>query len=206
MGVIESIANLYVSTISVLPITLQKFVNLFLLILLVLVYVIFIWKLDKFVAKKNILELNLKKYNKSEHPAMEKSVAGLFYFLEYIVILPFLIFFWFAVFTIFLILLTENASTNLIILSCAVILSVIRIVSYYNENIAKELAKLLPLNLLAVAFFNANFFNFEKIINNISQIPPLIEDIVIYWAFIILLEIVLRFFDFFFSLFNIKEV
>ena len=73
----------------------QTFFNLFFLALMIFLYATFVWKLHRFISKKNILDLDLNRYNTAEHPTNAKVVAGALYFLEYAIILPFLIFFWF---------------------------------------------------------------------------------------------------------------
>jgi len=197
--------GVYDSFILTLPSWAQHFIALFLLVLLIVAYSIFIWKLYRFVAKKNIFELNLNQYNKSEHPVLEKFLASIFYIFEYIIILPFLIFFWFAIFTIFLIFLTENLEIQNLLIISATIIAAIRMTSYYNENLSKDLAKLLPFTLLAVSILNPDFFNIERIISHFSRIPEFFNQIIIYLLFIIILEIILRFFEFVFSLFDVGE-
>ncbi len=209
MAVIETftttIGNLYGSFLTSLPTWAQGFVSLFLLILLVFVYVIFIWKFYRFIATKNIFGLDLNKYNKSNNPLLTKFLAGSFYFLEYIIISPFVVFFGFAIFTIFLILLTDNLEVSALLTISAVIIAVIRMTCYYKEELAKDLAKLLPFTLLAISLLNPKFFDFNRILTNIAQLPTFFNKIIIYLAFIVLLEIILRFFDFIFSLFGIEE-
>ena len=200
------IVGMYQSFLGILPEWLQVFVNLFLLVLVVVIYAIFIWKFYRFIAKKNILELNLNQYNKFKRPAAIKIMAGIFYFLEYIVILPFLIFFWFTVFTLFLTLLTDALDTQTILVLSAVIIGAVRMTSYYKEDVSKEVAKLLPYTLLAVSMTKANFFNFERILGSLSQIPSFYQHIVYYLAFIIIMEIVLRAFDMIISLFQLETV
>ena len=200
------VVKMYDVFISSLPTWAQNFVNLFFLIMLVFIYSLFIWKFYKFIATKNIFGLNLNKYNKTDNPLLTKLLAGGFYFLEYLIVLPFIIFFWFAIFAFFLILLTDSLEVGPLLIVTAVIIAVIRISCYYKEELAKELAKLLPLTLLAVALLNQNFFDFDRIIGHISQLPNFFNKIIIYLVFIIVLEIILRFFDFIFSLFGLEEI
>ena len=98
----------YKFVISSLPPVFQNFINLFLIVFIIFIYSVFIWKFHKFIAHKNIFGLNLNKYNLSEEPATQKFFHGGFYFLEYMIILPFIILFWFGILTIFLISLTEG--------------------------------------------------------------------------------------------------
>lgn len=201
----SSITEAYKSLLSTLPPFAESFINLFLLVILVVVYSIFIWKFYKFISKRNIIELNLNQYNRYEHPFLVKLFAGIFYLLEYIVILPFLIFFWFSIFTLFLVFLTNNIAINLVLIISATIIGAIRMTAYYNEDLSKDLAKLLPFTLLAISITTPNFFNMERVLNHISQLPAFFSEIIIYFVFIMILEIILRFFEFIFSLFGLEE-
>ena len=203
MSVINStslgIAATYNSFISTLPDWTQNFLELFGLVLLVAIYAIFIWKFYRFIATKNIIKLNLNKYNRAEHSTTAKLIAATFYFLEYIIILPFLIFFWFTIFTLFLIFLTEEISLpNLLIIS-ATIIAAIRMTAYYKEDLAKDLAKLLPFTLLGLAITKASFFDLGRVLNHFNDLPQFLTQILIYLIFIIILEIILRLFEFIFS-------
>ena len=115
-----------------------------------------------------------------------------------------MVFFWFAVFGLFMIIFT-NLEIDFILLVSAIIVAAIRITSYYKENIAKEVAKLLPLTLLTISLLAPGFFEFERILNNINLVPGFFSQILNYLGFLIILEIILRFFDFIFSLFNLKD-
>lgn len=212
MGVINDtingIINGYNSLLATLPPFVQNFLNLFLLVLIVTIYAIFIWKFYKFISKKNILELNLNKYNKYQHPFLTKLVAGLLYLIEYVLILPFLVFIWFSIFTIFLIVLSETPDTSQILIIAAVVIASIRMTSYYKEEVAAEVAKFLPITLLAISILNPSFFTGEflqRTLGHFAQIPGLLGQIANYLVFIIILEIILRFFEFIFSLFGIEE-
>src|SRR3989344_227379 len=154
-----------------------KFVNVFLLVFLVVLYSVFIWKLYRFIAKKDFLGLNLNQYNKSNNAFLTKLFTTLFFLLEYILISPFLIFFWFSAFTIFLIFLTEGHT----------------------------IASLLLFTLLAISMINPNFFDTQRIFTQLNEIPLFLDNILFYLIFIIGLEILLRFFDFIISLFTSEE-
>ena len=205
MALAEGITEAYNLFVESLPLWAQNFISFFLLALLILVYAVFIWKFYRWIATKNLLELNLNKYNKSEHPAMSKMLAGAFYLLEYIIILPFLIFFWFLIFTVFLLVLTTNLPVGTLLIISATIIAAIRMTAYYNEDLSKDLAKLIPFTLLGVSIINPNFFNVSRIITQVSEIPQFVTHIVSYLIFIVALEIVLRIFEFAFSIFNLKD-
>jgi len=212
MGVIDSInlsiASGYSSLMASVPSWAQQIINLFLLILVIVIYATFIWKFYRFIANKNLIELNLKRYNRSEHPLLSKFLGVVLYFIEYIIILPFLVFIWFAIFTIFLILLTESLNVQKIIILSATIIGAIRLISYiprYGQNLAKEVAKLLPFTLLAISMTKPEAFDFQRIISQLTQIPEFFGQITLYVLFIFFLETVLRILDFILSLLGLKD-
>ncbi|MBU0959541.1 MAG: hypothetical protein KKB31_06350 [Nanoarchaeota archaeon] len=209
MGVIDSIieiiTGMHDGIMSSVPPWAQLGITFFILIILIVIYSVIVWKFYRFIARKNILELNLNQYNRSDHPVLQKLLAGFFYFIEYIIILPFLIFLWFAVFAILLILLTDSLDVQGVILLSATIIGAIRMISYipkYGQALAKEVAKLLPFTLLAISMTKPNFFNFSRIMDQIGQLPEFFSSIAIYILFIIFLEIILRLFEFFTAVFG----
>ena len=204
-SIINEVVTGYQILLNSIPVSAQSFVNFFLIVLMILVYSMFIWKFYKFISAKNILKLNLSQYNKATFPLFEKILATGFYLLEYIIILPFIIFFWFSAFTMFLILMTENLSTSALLLISATTIGAIRMSAYYKEELAKELAKLIPFTLLAFSLLNPTFFSVERIIGQFNEIPSFFSQIAGYLLFIIVLETILRFFDFVFSLLGVDE-
>jgi len=215
MGVGDFLSKLvqeYEIFVSTLPPIIQNFLSLFLFVLLIVIYSVFIWKLYRFIGTKNIFKFDLNKYNRSDHPFLTKIIAAGFYLLEYILLIPFIIFFWYAIFTFFLILFVEEAvATNTILFISAIAIAAIRMSSYlpkYGENIARELAKILPFTFLAVSVLNPNIFTsiIVRLSARFSEISIFFEGIVTYLIFIILLEIILRFFEFIFNILEIEEV
>ncbi|MBA7674685.1 hypothetical protein ES703_82906 [subsurface metagenome] len=89
-------------------------------------------------------------------------------------------------------------------------IAAIRMTSYYKGGLSQEIAKILPFTLLAISVLNPNFFleaqYLERVISQLSQIPSFFSQIIYYLLFIIILEVILRLFDFIFSLFKLEEV
>lgn len=200
----SSIIELYNDFLLYLPNWAQQFINLFLLSITIVIYAILVWKFYRWIAKKDILELNLKRYNQFQHRVLAKTLAILIYFLEYIIILPIVVFIWFSIFTIFLMMLEENMGIQTILLSSVTIIAAIRITAYYKEDLSRDIAKLFPLTLLAVAV-TQGLVSFDKIIAQIPLIPSLLENLWIYLIFIIILEFFLRILDIFFSSIGIAD-
>ena len=202
-GTSSGILGAYNFLISSLNPVFGKFVNLFVIVLLIFIYSVAVWKLHKIISKKNIFGLNL---DKNYEQGKINLVSGSLYFLEYLIILPFFVFACFAIFAMFLIVLVGNLDINTILIISAATFTSIRMAAYYNDQLAREIAKLLPLNLLAASIIlGNNFFSVERIITQFSSIPSAMGSIFSYLAFIVIIEAVLRFFDFTFSIFGIEE-
>jgi hypothetical protein len=200
----------YNSFVEILPPWAQSFISFFLLVLLVVIYSTMIWKFYQFISRKNPLGLNLnEKYKPQITSFATRLVVGALYFVEYLLILPIIIFIVFSVFTFFLIVLSSSEEVSQILIISATVIASIRITAYYKESLSQEIAKLLPFLLLATAVLNpATFSQIEyvsRIINLLGSIPAFLGQIWSYLFFIILIEITLNFFDLIFSLFNLNE-
>ena len=155
---------------------------------------IFIWKFYNSLSKKNLISLNLRQYNRADHPAVSKILAIILYFLEYIIIVPFLILIWFAALSIVILLVSEGKDTGDILVVTAAIVGAIRILAYYNREISKDLAKLFPFVTLSVFLITAGAFNFDRVISQISEIPKFLGNTLYFLFAVFIIEIVLRVF------------
>ena len=185
MAILESLSNMFMGE-----------ANLFFILTfftaVIVIYSIFVFNFYRFLAKKNILELNLNQYNRSEHQTIAKILAVIFYIIEYIIILPILTFFWFAVLASLILILAKGIETNIILLISAALIASVRVTAYVTEDLSKDLAKMLPFTLLAIAFTTAGFFDVSALMSRISEIPALLSHIPYYLIFIIAIELIMR--------------
>ena len=205
--VAEGILKTYAELVAFFPVYVQSFINIFLLVILIVIYSVLVWKFYRFIGRKNLIELNLNQYNQAKHPFFIKFLAGFLYLVEYIIVLPFIVFIWFAGFASFLILLSDLEIQTILFLSVTII-SAIRMTSYipkHGEEIAKEIAKILPYTLLAVFILNPNFFDFARVLNHLGQLPTLYSNIVLYISFIFGLELILIIFDLIFRAIGLHD-
>lgn len=190
--VFESIVSFFEGLTNSVPEEYRILVSLFIYTFFIAVYSIFIWKFYKFMAKRDIIELNLSQYNSSKYPGLEKFFVVLLYTVEYMIILPFLVLFWFAIFSMFLLVLSESQSVQQILLISAAIIASTRISAYISEDLSKDLAKILPFTVLAMFILGNQFFNLENIFLKINQIPLLFNHVLMFIIFIFVTEFVLR--------------
>ena len=192
MGIFEWISSFFQNIRASVPAEYQILFDLIIYTIFIAIYSIFIWKFYKFLASREIIQLNLKQYNHSRYPALEKIFAVILFTIEYMIILPFLVFFWFTVFSLFLLLLSESQSAQEILLVSAAIIASTRIAAYISEDLSKDIAKIFPFTVLALFLLTPDFFNSTNLFGKISQIPGLFNNIIIFIVFIFITEFVLR--------------
>ena len=161
--------------------------------LAMVLYAIFIWKFYSFMAKRDIFSLDLKKSAKSNHRTFRKSVSVLAYALKYLIIFPVIVFVWFGVLALFIFFLSKTQSIETILLISITLVSSVRALSYYKEALATELAKLLPIAVLAVFIVEPTLFSIDTGFERIRQVSSLMYVLMNYLLFAIALEFTLRF-------------
>lgn len=187
-----TLLNPYSSFLASLPESYRLIFSIFLYVILIALYSIFVFEFYRFLARKNILKLNLSKYNTSTQPFLKKFFATLFFLIEYIIILPIFVFFWFTVLSLILLLLSKDQPIQQILLISAAVVGAIRVTSYFKEDLSRDLAKIFPFTILVIFLLSPNFLNFTLVIEKLLEIPSFIHHIFFYLIFVIGFEIFIR--------------
>jgi len=172
----------------------------------IIIYSIFVFYFYRFLARKNIIELNLHQYNTHSKPFFAKMIAAFLYFLEYLILLPIVTFFWFVVLSVILLVLAEGITLETTLFISAALVAAVRATSYVSEDLAKDLAKMIPFTLLAIAITKPGFFDVTSLFSRILEISTLFSNILSYLGFIIVFELIMRMLDFANNFFGDKEI
>lgn len=156
------------------------------------IYAVFIFNFYRFMGRKNIFELNLDKYQQSRFQFLRVMLHLIFYVIKYLVVFPFVAFAWFVILTVLLVFLAKDQPIERILLVSIAVLSAIRITSYYNEDLSRDLAKMLPFALLGVFIIDLSYFSLAGSIGALQQALTQWESIAYYLIFVMGLELVLR--------------
>ena len=108
------------------------------------------------------------------------------YLTKYLVLFPAFAFFWFAVLTLILTFLSRDRPITDILLIALATVATIRVTAYYNEDLSRDLAKILPFAVLALFLIDASFFNVR------DSLEVLHETILYYLLFLVVVEFALR--------------
>jgi len=159
-------------------------------------YSMFVLYFYKKLAKRDIFELNLEKYDFPEvkWKTLKKMGDTFAYILKYGIVFPFYIGFWFTVLSIFMFLLAKNLTVRNIALISVSLVSTVRVTSYFREELSTDLAKMMPFALLGIFLVDPSFFSWGLFMNRLKTIPSLGWEIPQFFIFSILLEWTLRIF------------
>lgn len=173
----------------------ETYLNLLIFTVGLFVYAVFVLHFYKTLSKRDLFKLDLSKYTlpRIKHKTLGQIWEFLKYILKYGIFFPIYISVWFLMLSLFLLLLSKDITTTHILMTSIVVVSATRLASYYNEELSVDLAKLIPLALLAILITSPGFFLMETTIERLSVIPTIIPEIVQFITFSVLLEWALRF-------------
>ncbi|MBN2420956.1 hypothetical protein JXB27_01600 [Candidatus Woesearchaeota archaeon] len=154
-------------------------------------YSFYVYQLYGSLSKKNIFPLNLRKRVRLLKSKLSNVVNVLLYVLEYLVLFPIFVMFWFAIISVFLIALSNNAIADILLLSMGLV-ATIRITSYYHEDLSKDIAKLVPFALLAVFLTDISQFSLVNLFVRLFDVTSLWKEAIYYGIFVVMIEFVMR--------------
>ncbi|MFC1455024.1 hypothetical protein ACFLQI_02970 [Candidatus Undinarchaeota archaeon] len=159
------------------------------------IYAIFIFKFYRFLAKKDVFELDLGKYSQTSFAGAKKFFSVVSYVVKYLLVFPLVVFMWFAFLGILLIFLAKTGSVEQLLLISVSLVGAVRVCAYYNENLSQDLAKMLPLALLGITMLDVSYFNLMRSLEMLFSLFDYWKLLSYYFVFIVGLEFVLRIFS-----------
>ncbi len=155
-------------------------------------YAVFIFKFYRFIASRDMFELDLSSYEQSRFLWVRRILHMTMYVAKYLIVFPAFAFFWFAVLTFILALLSKERDISEILVIALATVGVIRIAAYYSEELSRDVAKILPFAVLGLILIDASFFEVGKSLNVLRGAEDHRETILYYMLFIIALEFAMR--------------
>ena len=145
---------------------------------------IFVWYFYRFISKRELIP----RFHKAKIENTSK-IQFLTYVVLNIISFPIIVFVWFALYSSLIFLLSEDLPFNLIMFVSMSLIGVIRITSYFKEELAKDVGKTIPFAMLGMfltagtLFADPNFLSPEKITKALiefqNKIPEMIDAIVV---------------------------
>jgi len=188
----NTLLDSYNGIASFIPENYRILIPLALIAITITLYSIFIWFFYRFLAKRDIIKIDFRKYDEMKFAGLIKFVMFIFYMIRFVVTAPVIIFLWFSIFSLLFVILAKELTVPVGLVISAGLISAIRITAYISEDLSKDLAKMFPFTLLGIIILSPGFLNFETTLARVTEIPLLFSNLLYYLLFIIILESVLR--------------
>jgi hypothetical protein len=114
------------------------------------------------------------------------------YFLKYLFIFPIYSFIWFLVFSFLLFVLSKSRSIEDVLFLGIIVVTATRMGAYVSEKLAEDMAKLLPLTLIAIFLMDPKVITLETITSSFPVLLQQIPKVAKYLLFIVIVEWLLR--------------
>lgn len=157
---------------------------LLLFIIGMVIYSIFVFKFYRFIARRDVFRIS--------EGGKTSFLARVGYALEYVFLFPLVAFFWFFVIATLLSMLSTVIEINNIFMLSMAILATIRVTAYYDEDLSKDIAKLIPFALLAILLIDITDISTAAPFEVLAQFPAVLKNLFYYFIFIVVLEFFLR--------------
>ena len=155
-------------------------------------YAVFVFKYYRFVASKDMFALDLSRFEEQSLRWARSTLHVILYVFKYLIVFPVFAFFWFSVLTLILAFLAKDQSFAETLLVALATVGAIRVTAYYDEDLSRDLAKILPFAVLAIFLIDASFFSVGESLDILTEAWDYTEKIVYSLSFIVALELVLR--------------
>ncbi|MHA7646891.1 hypothetical protein [Nitrosopumilus sp. S4] len=152
------------------------------------IYGFFIWHFYRFIARREMIPLKLKKYQTDG----KKITSVIAYVFKYVVVFPLVVLVWFVVYSTFLFFMAPDLSKEHVFLIVISLVVTVRIAAYYKEDLAKDFAKLIPFALLGIFLTSNIFFTSEDVISRVYDFIPFLGKIIGFVVYAIMVEAFLR--------------
>ncbi|MEM5836379.1 MAG: hypothetical protein QXR09_02465 [Candidatus Aenigmatarchaeota archaeon] len=186
-GIFALMARLpfYHQLASIIP---EPFLRISIFTFALFIFGIIMWKFYSTLARRDLFKISLSPYMSK----WERIGEAFAFFFKYTFIFPLYTFFWFLIFSIFLIFLSESLNMEEIFFVSISVISFTRIAAYYNENLAKDVATIVPTTFLLIFLTNPTFFSLELLLTRWESLLSSFPGVLLYLVFTICLEWILR--------------
>ena len=179
-----------------LPTDLESFTDqvlpAFAAIIGIVIYSTFVFKFYRFLAKKDLIDADFSQYSDGFTGFMKRLIDGLLLIVQNILFAPFLISFWVLILAVILTLLSGGDDLYWNVLVATSVVGSVRVISYFSEDLARDVAKMLPFAVLGVFLVDSGSFNWNAVSILWGQLDEFAISFASSMVLVVLLETALR--------------
>jgi|SRR3989338_10652036 len=142
----------------------------------------------KQLARRDLFEIPKIDVGKKFRNFFDRAV----YLLKYLLVFPLYSFIWFLIFSFLLFNLSKSRPIGDILFLGIIVVAATRMGAYVSDKLAEDMAKLLPLTLIAIFLMDPKAVTIETIKSSFNTVLLQLPRVAKYLLFIIVLEWVLR--------------
>lgn len=158
----------------------------------IVLYSTFVFKFYRFLAKKDLIDADFSQYSQGFTGFMKRLIDGLLLIVQNILFAPFLISFWVLILAVILTLLSGGDDLYWNVLVATSVVGSVRVISYFSEDLARDVAKMLPFAVLGVFLVDSGSFNWDAVSILWGQLDEFAISFASSMALVVLLETALR--------------
>jgi len=179
-----------------LPTNLESFTDqvlpVFAAIVGIVVYSTFVFKFYRFLATRDLIDVDFTQYSDGFTGFLKRLVNGILLIIQNILFAPFLISFWVLILAVILTLLSGGGDLYWNVLVATSIVGSVRVISYFSEDLSRDVAKMLPFAVLGVFLVDAGSFNWDAVSTLWGQLDVFAISFASSMVLVVLLETILR--------------
>mgnify|MGYP006168588397 FL=1 len=180
----------------ILPTHLESFTDqvlpVFAAIVGIVVYSTFVFKFYRFLATRDLIDVDFTQYSDGFTGFLKRLVNGILLIIQNILFAPFLISFWVLILAVILTLLSGGGDLYWNVLVATSIVGSVRVISYFSEDLSRDVAKMLPFAVLGVFLVDAGSFNWDAVSTLWGQLDVFAISFASSMVLVVLLETILR--------------
>ncbi len=161
------------------------------IIVAIAIYAVFIFNFYRFLAERDILKLKLSKTYEFKESFFHKFFRVTLYLIEHVFLVPVIVFFWFVVLAALLLFLSKNSPSEVLLISMAII-GAVRVTAYYNQDLSRDLSKMIPFALLGVVIIDLSYVSIASSMSLGKELLLFLDKFLFYFLFIVALELLMR--------------
>lgn len=161
-------------------------------ILSIAAYSSFVFMFYRVLAKRDLVTLDLSKYANDFKGKLQKYLRSLLFIFQYLILIPLLISFWTLVLATILTLLSDGTDHSRNALIATSVVGAVRILSYWTEDLSRDVAKMLPFAVLGVFLVDSTSVQWRQFEDLLNNLPDLAEAFYTSLVLLVILETILR--------------
>ncbi len=150
-----------------------------------------IFNLHRSMSKRNVLGIDWSGLRTSGQP-LHLLLFGLAYLATYGLLFPFLAYVWFWLLAGMLAFLYNSKEAQELLMVAMAVLTAVRVTAYYNEELSRDISKILPYGLLGVFLINSGQYDLQASLDLLESMGGEEDSAFYFWVYISAQELALR--------------